>query len=160
MDYIYDIRPNRDLPYTNLIAQYTAADHAASFREPENPSQKSGSGTREPTSEEQSIEQYIKSRFGSFGSVSHSFRRGSPGEYYYAVHYRKDRGSLEHGLGRNDEEFYECAKYNTLRHPRAAGCNNPEYGLKKPGDLSEPDKRMLELNGYPYIDSGTIMRAS
>lgn len=31
-------------------------------------------------------------------------------QHYYMVSYGKNCGTLDHGLGRNDEELFECAK--------------------------------------------------
>ncbi|KAI1804693.1 hypothetical protein F4811DRAFT_552561 [Daldinia bambusicola] len=156
MDYIQDIRRAGNLPYTNLISAYAESNQERCFLEPEEPSKQAGAGNQHQTVAEGALEKSIKFRFGSFGSISHVYRRDRAGDgSHFMIYYRRDRGDIDHGLARSNEDVYECAKMNILRHPLSNDSNNPAYTSREP--ITHPlVQRLLHLNNYPLIPDAVM----
>ncbi|KAI2472503.1 hypothetical protein F4781DRAFT_444887 [Annulohypoxylon bovei var. microspora] len=159
MDFTHDLRLSGDLPYSNLIRIFTDEHPESYFMEPPMAAgEVNGTGLRriKPNNE---IEVNMKYRYKAFGSLSHTYRMPLPGKGgRYLVFYRCDRGTMDHGLAHNDEELFECSKYNILRHPRECAYNNPNYGVTDPGRVSGVDKDLLNLANYPFF-SRAVMSA-
>ncbi|KAI0103542.1 hypothetical protein F4814DRAFT_455983 [Daldinia grandis] len=159
MDYLQDICQSGTLPYPNLIQAYSKKNQHCFFLEPEKPSRQGGAGKQYQTAVEASIEKAIKFRFGHFGSITHIYRKERFGKgSHFIMFYRRDRGDFDHGLARSNEDIYECAKMNILRHPLRDDFNNPEYASKKPAPTNSLAKTMIHLHNYPAIP-GAVMSA-
>ncbi|KAF3057417.1 hypothetical protein GL218_06297 [Daldinia childiae] len=157
MDYVQDIRRSGTLPYPNLIQGYATANQHHFFLEPEEPSKEGGAGKQYQTAVEASIESSIKRRFESFGSTTHIYRKERAGRgSHFIMFYRRDRGTIDHGLARSNEDIYECAKMNILRHPLRDDFNNPDYATEQRAPTNNLVKALLRLNNYPAIP-GTVM---
>ncbi|KAI1465453.1 uncharacterized protein F4812DRAFT_466420 [Daldinia caldariorum] len=156
MDYIQDIRRAGNLPYPNLIRAYATSNQERCFLEPENPSKAAGAGNQHQTAAEGALERSIKFRFGSFGSISHVYRRDRAGQgFHFVIYFRRDRGDIDHGLARSNEDIYECAKMNILRHPLSKDLNNPVYTTREP--ITHPlVQGLLRLNNYPSIPDAVM----
>ncbi|KAI1483532.1 hypothetical protein K445DRAFT_8253 [Daldinia sp. EC12] len=155
MDYIQDIRRAGNLPYPNLIQDYATSNQERFFLEPEEP-QKAGAGNQHQTVQEGALEKAIQFRYGSFGSISHVYRKSRPGKgFHYLIYFRRDRGDIDHGLARSNEDVYECAKMNILRHPLSNDPNNPVYTTLEPITLPLV-KNLLRLNNYPSIPDAVM----
>ncbi|KAI1392798.1 uncharacterized protein F4822DRAFT_426005 [Hypoxylon trugodes] len=146
MDYIQDIRPTRDLPYPNLIKYYATANQHAYFMEPKDPI------FLRRTHEEKAAENAIVRKYPGFGSLSHVYRQERQGKgFHQLVFFRRDRGTVDHGLGRSNEDVYECAKMNVLRHPRENDHSNSNYREARPKSVTGFDRAMLDLANYPFL---------
>ncbi|KAI0149938.1 hypothetical protein F4776DRAFT_672101 [Hypoxylon sp. NC0597] len=159
MDYYQDLRPSGDLPYPNLIRAYAYSNQQGYFMEPTKETGNASNGSLRRTMVEQHLETAIAQRYPTFGGVSHLYKMDRLGKGYHEfVFYRRNRGTVDHGLGRRDEDTFECAKYNILRHPRQNDSNNPNYAAKNPGLVTGMDREMLALTNYPFL-SHTVMSA-
>ncbi|KAI1408997.1 hypothetical protein F5Y13DRAFT_203975 [Hypoxylon sp. FL1857] len=162
MDYYQNLRPSGTLPYPNLIQRYASSNQQAYFMEPANKADGAdGEGPRRTVRHgyEQTLEAAVMQHYPKFGSLSHHYKINRPGKgSHEVIFYRRDRGTLDHGLGREDEDTFECAKYNILRHPRQHDSNNPDYASASPGPVTGMDRDMLNLANYPYM-SNTVMSA-
>ncbi|KAI0384173.1 hypothetical protein F5Y04DRAFT_293517 [Hypomontagnella monticulosa] len=154
MDYIQDISPSGDLPYPNLIQAYANSDQHMYFMEPKQPSVRGGAGKLLQDATECDFEKSVSKNFGTFGSFTHVYTkpRLGAGSHYFTF-YRKDPGTLDYGLGRLNEDVYECAKMNIMRHPLPDDPNNPDYAVAMaPSDAVQGmNKALLRLTNYPFI---------
>ncbi|KAI0837545.1 hypothetical protein F5Y06DRAFT_304342 [Hypoxylon sp. FL0890] len=159
MDYYQDLRPSGTLPYPDLIKGYGSTNQQAYFMEPANEVGGFRSGNFRRTMEEKGTETAVAKQFPKFGSLSHHYQmRREGGGWTQLVFYRRNRGTVEHGLGRTGESTFECAKYNILRHARQDDSNNPNYAEKDQGLVTGMDQAMLNLANYPFV-SHTVMSA-
>ncbi|KAI0847067.1 hypothetical protein F5Y00DRAFT_271371 [Daldinia vernicosa] len=157
MDYVQDIRRDGTLPYPNLIQSYATANQHHFFLEPEKPTREGGAGKQYQTAIEASIENSIKFRFTNFGSTTHVYRKDRAGKgSHFITFYRRDRGDFDHGLARSNEDIYECAKMNILRHPLRDDFNNPDYASEQRPPISNLVKALIRLNIYPAIPNAVM----
>ncbi|KAI1106230.1 hypothetical protein F4804DRAFT_348981 [Jackrogersella minutella] len=159
MDYIKDIHPSGDLPYPNLIRALASDDQQGYLMEPQLAAGEMAANGLQRTKEDQALEDEVVQHYETFGSLSHVFQKERLGHGVHEwVFFRRNRGTFEHGLGREDEDTYECAKYNILRHAQEYDNNNPNYGVAEPGLVKDMDQTMLNLANYPFL-SGAVMSA-
>ncbi|OTA64117.1 hypothetical protein K449DRAFT_393946 [Hypoxylon sp. EC38] len=159
MDYYQDLRPSGDLPYPNLIRAYDSDNQQGYFMEPAKKAGNASDGNLRRTMEEKDLDAAIEKRYPKFGSLSHLYKLKRLGQGFHEfIFLRRDRGTIDHGLGRADEDTFECAKYNILRHPRQNDSNNPNYIVENPGLVTGMDQAMLNLVNYPFIPH-TVMSA-
>ncbi|KAI1459573.1 hypothetical protein F4805DRAFT_455738 [Annulohypoxylon moriforme] len=159
MDYLHDFHPSGRLPYPNLIDIYARIKQEDYFMEPKTTTRESGSDDLKVVDTWKRIGPRTEFDDGNFGTLSHVYCPRRPGEEYEEyVFFRRDRGPVDHGLSRKDEDLYECSKFNILRRPQENGDNNPNYGAASLGGLRIFDRVMLGLANYPHMN-GTVMSA-
>ncbi|KAI1137144.1 hypothetical protein F5Y05DRAFT_419628 [Hypoxylon sp. FL0543] len=159
MDYYQDLRPEGTLPYPNLIQGFASNNQQAYFMEPKEDVGGPSGGKFRRSKQEEGMETELAKHYPGFGSLSHLYTMERLGKgCHQLVFYRRDRGVVEHGLGRQNEDTFECAKFNILRHPRQHDDNNPNYAAKNPGLVTGMDQAMLNLTNYPFL-SHTVMSA-
>ncbi|KAI0895827.1 hypothetical protein F4806DRAFT_496733 [Annulohypoxylon nitens] len=155
MDYPQD---SRDLPYPNLIDAYSRDRQEDYFMEPAILPSMPGDNLHK-TKHDNRIEKEVRVHFPEFGSLTHTYRRQRPGQAPEEVmFFRRDRGTIDHGLGRKDEELYECAKFNKLRHIQRSNGNNSDSEASNTDRIHDYNKDMLKLVNYPYLEE-TVMSA-
>ncbi|KAI2604665.1 hypothetical protein GGR54DRAFT_644364 [Hypoxylon sp. NC1633] len=142
-------------PFINLITEgHKSRNVTGYFMEPENDVHDDEGGGL--TQKDYDCDRRIPTHFSSFGSLSHVYQketRGFPQDY---VFFRRDHGSIDYGLGRNNEDAFECAKFNVLRHPRENKSNSTNYHKDRPKSATEFEKSMLALANYPNIPNGVM----
>ncbi|KAI4862790.1 hypothetical protein F4820DRAFT_459950 [Hypoxylon rubiginosum] len=141
------------LPYPNLIKEYASGDHQAFFREPVGP--RSTNTLRKVP--EEPIDELVKEYTPTFGSLSPVYEKEVKNRTLRLTFFREDRGTIDHGLGRNSEDEYECAKFNVLRHPHPKDDDNPNYSTDS-SPVTGLNDAYLKLVNYPNIP-GTVMSA-
>lgn len=142
------------LPYPNLIKEYASGDHQAFFREPVGP--RSTNTLRKVP--EEPIDELVKEYTPTFGSLSPVYEKEVKNRTLRLTFFREDRGTIDHGLGRNSEDEYECAKFNVLRHPHPKDDDNPNYSTDS-SPVTGLNDAYLKLVNYPNIP-GTVMSVS
>ncbi|KAI0015480.1 hypothetical protein F4780DRAFT_71257 [Xylariomycetidae sp. FL0641] len=122
------------------------------FMEPANPSVRGGAGKA------QEGDQTFRAP-GTFGQLTTTYTLPcGPDPAYGSVHRRFARrisSGVDRGLDRDEQEDYERAKYNPLRHARGDDYNNPEF-LGEP--VTGANKKVLGLAQYPYVQNA-VMKA-
>ncbi|KAL7620324.1 hypothetical protein AAE478_009318 [Parahypoxylon ruwenzoriense] len=152
MDYPKDIYPSGLLPYPDMIQIHSVRDQRGFFMEPMKPSSYGGVGTMQQSAQEKALEETIGKACRTFGSLTRVYVQVRPGQgLFRTAFYRRDRGTIDHGLGRNEEEVYECAKYNILRHPQDNEYNDPNYVVEPSSRVTGLDRVILDLAHYPFI---------
>ncbi|KAI0882129.1 uncharacterized protein GGS22DRAFT_195900 [Annulohypoxylon maeteangense] len=159
MDYLQDFHSSGGLPYPSLISIYDRVNQEEYFMEPKPVERKPRADDLKELDVWGKIEEGVRFHFEKIGSLSHVYCRDQHGESADEfVFFRRDRGPIDHGLGRKDEDLYECSKFNILRHPQQRDDNNLNYKVVNPGKVKGFDKDMLDLANYPHMD-GTVMSA-
>ncbi|KAI8965463.1 hypothetical protein F5Y11DRAFT_344623 [Daldinia sp. FL1419] len=157
MDYLQDLRRSGTLPYPNLIQGFETANQQRFFLEPKNPSKAGGAGRHFQSARERVLEKSIQLRFEKFGSISHIYRQDRLGKgSHFFMFYRRDRGCIDHGLARNNEDVYECAKMNVLWHPLRYDYNNPDYASEPRLSEIPAVKSLISLYNYPAIPNAVM----
>ncbi|KAI1759556.1 hypothetical protein GGR53DRAFT_527149 [Hypoxylon sp. FL1150] len=151
MDYIGSTLPE-GLPYPNQIKEYAQKNHHAFFKEPVG--ERSTPNLRRVG--EDQMDKLVKVHAPAFGSLSPIYG-DQVGRGPLRTFFRDNRGTIDHGLGRTDEDTYECAKFNVLRHPRPADSNNPDCTGGE-GQVTGLNQAFLNLVNYPNIP-GAVMSA-
>ncbi|KAI0178848.1 hypothetical protein GGR52DRAFT_588666 [Hypoxylon sp. FL1284] len=136
-------------PYPNLIDEYARRNQQAFFREPVG----KRSTNQLVQADKTSMDVFVKKHAPAFGSLSPVYKGQKEITFF-----REDRGTVYHGLGRPDEDAYECAKFSMLRHPHPYDYNNPDY-TGDSGPVTGLDKERLKIAvNYPRIP-GTVLNA-
>ncbi|OTB05600.1 hypothetical protein M426DRAFT_319592 [Hypoxylon sp. CI-4A] len=120
------------------------------------PSELIGKTTRRKTAAP--LENICKKLFEDFGSFSPVYVSYHGNVSHSYVFYRRNHGNIDFGLGRPNEDVFECAKFNILRYPLDNEKNSPNYTLAQPGNVSGLDQAMLNLANYPNLPH-TVMSA-
>ncbi|KAI1091675.1 hypothetical protein F5B19DRAFT_493246 [Rostrohypoxylon terebratum] len=152
MDYSYELRPSGDLPFINLIEYFLKNCPERYFLEPELISNEMALNDlkliRRPQKEAKALRKSPK-----FGFLSRYYQKNYPAHGLHKwVFSRRDRGTIDRGLARTNEELYECAKFNVIRRPRENSSNNPNYDTDSIELTSDLDRKMIRLAAhYPRM---------
>ncbi|KAI1205407.1 uncharacterized protein F4807DRAFT_471086 [Annulohypoxylon truncatum] len=153
MDYIYEMRPSGDLPYIDILNYFKENLPERYLLEPDIEDAEQPYNALRRVKIDEATEVQVAQQSKDFGSLSHVFQRDYPGIGTYTwVFFRRNRGSLDHGLGRANENMYECAKFNVIRGPRGSQTNNPDYNADTRGLACAFDEQMLQLAAYPQTN--------
>ncbi|KAI1774685.1 hypothetical protein F4818DRAFT_442175 [Hypoxylon cercidicola] len=154
MDYVGGSNASGNLPYPNLIQKFAHQNQHAFFKEPVG----ERSASTLIRTEKDVLDELVEQHCPTFGSLSPAYEQILGGKKpQQLTFFRENRGTADHGLGRDDEDNYECAKYNILRHPRPEDYNNPDY-IRAPGPVTGLNAAYLKLANYPKI-AGAVMSA-
>ncbi|KAI1459574.1 hypothetical protein F4805DRAFT_455739 [Annulohypoxylon moriforme] len=127
MDWVDDLPPPGELPYLNLIQHFSTNAPERYLMEPVPEEGDTTSNGLRRLRVNDAMEVHVTRYSKDFGSLSRVF------EKHYECHgrwkwvfFRRDRGTLDHGLSRTDEDVYECAKYYDTRRLRGSETDSPD----------------------------------
>lgn len=154
MDNSQDLRDSGDLPHPNLIQVHANTDQPMSLTEPEHPSEQGGASNLQQSPEESDTENSAAEDLETFGSLTHAeLEKRFGAGYRLLLFYRKGLETLDYGLARANEDVYECAKMNILRHPRTDDYRCLEDDAASPGPIEGMNEDLLRLANYPHIEN-------
>lgn len=145
MDYAFD------LPFPSLARQRGEADTEYFLQPAATYSVSAGRLVTSHTVEDAEVESQIPTNFGTLYPVYYKPRSNDTLESEL-VFVRRNKGTLQHGVQREDAAAYEKAKFNVLLYPGNGMKNNINYGKDDIWTSMDPKwQSMLRLYTWPRV---------